>query len=137
MLKVSSRLFPIGFIISVDNANFNPHDFYIDGNWERIKGRVIVGVDEAQTEFNVTGKTGGAKTHTLTEAQIPPHTHRTSSYSFTGYTTGSTNRRYPVNWNDTGREVDWSTQTIGGGLPHNNTQPYQTAYMWKLISYSN
>lgn len=71
MLKVSSRLFPLGFIISVDAPNFDPHDFYVDGNWERIRGRVIVGVDGNQAEFNVTGKTGGAKTHTLTHNELP------------------------------------------------------------------
>ena len=75
MLKVSSRLFPIGYIISVDAPNFNPNDFYIGGNWERIKGRVIVGVDEGQSEFNVTGKTDGSKTHKLSFAEIPNHNH--------------------------------------------------------------
>ena len=40
-----------------------------------LKGRAIVGVDAAQTEFDALGETGGAKTHTLTSSEIPSHTH--------------------------------------------------------------
>jgi microcystin-dependent protein len=39
------------------------------------KGRVAVGRDATQTEFDTLGETGGAKTHTLAEAEIPSHTH--------------------------------------------------------------
>jgi microcystin-dependent protein len=40
-----------------------------------LKGRVPVGRDSSQTEFDTLGETGGAKTHTLTEAQMPSHLH--------------------------------------------------------------
>lgn len=40
-----------------------------------LKGRVVVGVDAGQTEFDTLGETGGAKTHTLTSTEIPAHTH--------------------------------------------------------------
>ncbi len=147
MIKPSARLFPIGYIIQVDAPNFNPNDFYIDGNWERIKGRVIVGVDEAQTEFNATGKTGGSKTHTLTINEIPRHHHgiinenpadKTTPSVGIGEGTGSLGGLRP---SDTRWANSFSgylaTSSIGGGQAHNNLQPYQTAYVWKLISYSN
>ena len=136
MLKVSSRLFPIGFIISVDNANFNPNDFYIDGNWERIKGRVVVGVDEAQIEFNTTGKVGGTKTHTLNVNEMPSHTHTLQS----GAKTNAWEAPNFVNsyqYQSASPTVGYTVNYTGGGQPHNNLQPYQTAYVWKLISYSN
>ncbi len=44
-------------------------------NLPNLKGKVAVGFDGSQTEFNTLGKTGGAKTHTLTEAEMPSHTH--------------------------------------------------------------
>lgn len=144
MLKVSARIFPIGYIISVDNPDFDPHDFYIDGNWERIKGRVIVGVDEAQTEFNVTGKTGGAKTHTLNINQIPAHNHPLRGNY--GSDTNSTNwesfsASYPQGGTrEAGARGNYTTapiQNTGGGQAHNNLQPYYVAYIWKLVSYSN
>lgn len=45
------------------------------------KGRVVVGLDAAQSEFNVLGETGGAKTHTLTEAEMPAHNHTATTAS--------------------------------------------------------
>ena len=44
-----------------------------------LKGRMPVGLDSTQTEFDTRGETGGAKTHTLNEAQIPSHTHTGNS----------------------------------------------------------
>lgn len=44
-------------------------------NLPNLKGRVIVGRDAAQTEFDALAETGGAKTHTLAESEIPSHLH--------------------------------------------------------------
>lgn len=40
-----------------------------------LKGKVIVGLDGSQTEFDTLGKSGGAKTHTLASDEMPSHTH--------------------------------------------------------------
>lgn len=40
-----------------------------------LKGRTVFGFDAAQTEFNAVGKTGGAKTVTLSTANLPSHSH--------------------------------------------------------------
>jgi microcystin-dependent protein len=56
-----------------------------------LQGRIPVGRDAAQTEFDVLGEAGGAKTHTLTTAQMPSHTHTTPNHSHTfSATTNST-----------------------------------------------
>ena len=39
------------------------------------RGRVIVGQDVSQTEFNALGEKGGTKTHSLTTANLPSHSH--------------------------------------------------------------
>lgn len=39
------------------------------------KGRVLVGVDTSQSEFNIVMKNGGEKTHTLTINEMPNHLH--------------------------------------------------------------
>lgn len=52
-------------------------------NLPNLKGRVAVGRDSAQAEFDVLGKTGGAKTHTLTTAEMPSHTHTQNSHNHT------------------------------------------------------
>lgn len=149
MLKPSARIFPIGFILSVDAPNFDPHDFYLDGNWERIKGKVIVGVDETQTEFNVTGKTGGAKTQQLTVANLPTMQFTTGHLSYSDSLWTGINITHVLEYgkgssgtNDEGARNNtnggpWHKYSWGSNSAHNNLQPYQTAYVWKLISYSN
>ena len=44
-------------------------------NIPNLSGRVPVGRDAGQTEFDVLGETGGAKTHTLVTGEIPAHVH--------------------------------------------------------------
>lgn len=52
-------------------------------NLPNLKGRVPVGRDAAQTEFDALGETGGAKTHTLTTAEMPSHTHVQNAHNHT------------------------------------------------------
>lgn len=52
-------------------------------NLPNLKGRVPVGRDAAQTEFDFLGETGGAKTHTLTSTEMPSHTHTQNSHDHT------------------------------------------------------
>ena len=59
-------------------------------NLPNLKGRTIVGKDGAQTEFDVLGETGGAKTHTLTQAEMPSHTHTQDAHAHTFSGTTST-----------------------------------------------
>ena len=40
-----------------------------------LRGRVIAGFDSSQSEFDTIGKTGGAKTVTLTTSNMPAHNH--------------------------------------------------------------
>lgn len=50
----------------------------VDGthfNLPNLKGRVPVGFDSTQTEFDALGETGGAKTVTLDTTMIPSHAH--------------------------------------------------------------
>jgi microcystin-dependent protein len=48
-----------------------------------MKGRIPVGYDSTQAEFDALGETGGAKTHTLTTAEMPSHTHTQNSHNHT------------------------------------------------------
>jgi len=59
-------------------------------NIPNLKGRIPVGRDSAQTEFDALAETGGAKTHTLTIAEMPSHTHTTPNHSHTFSATTST-----------------------------------------------
>lgn len=111
-------------------------------------GRVPVGVDVGQTEFDAVEETGGAKTHTLTANQSGVRDHRheirggtnavASGYDdcFARATSGNdTNFRTGYPKAVTGTQ---GTQGYGSGSvtadateAHNNLQPYITCYMWK------
>lgn len=50
-------------------------------NLPNIKGRVVVGRDSGQTEFDVLGEVGGSKTHTLVVGEIPSHGHTQNAHN--------------------------------------------------------
>jgi microcystin-dependent protein len=120
-------LYPIGSIyMSIQDTN--PSVFF-GGTWERIaKGKTLVGVDESDTDFNASSKTGGEKTHILTVDETPSHTHTLANNR------GSGNQ----SWGGlTGvSKVDGvtydraTTSSTGGDQPHNNLQPYYTCYIF-------
>ena len=74
--------YPIGSIyMSVNNVN--PSTIF-GGTWVSWgAGRVPVGINANDGDFNTVEKTGGAKTHTLTVAQMPSHTHTQNSHNHT------------------------------------------------------
>lgn len=118
---------PIGSIyMSVDSTN--PGTIY-GGAWSAWgAGRVPVGIDAGQTEFDTVEETGGAKTHTLQTTEMPSHSHNIPTY--TGDTTVGPNVSGIVG--STLAYADGSdTSATGDGGAHNNLQPYIVCYMWK------
>ena len=89
-------------------------------------GKVLVGVDASDTDFDTVEETGGAKTHTLTISEMPAHTH---SYDKQIATTDALSIHDTVR--TTGGNTSSTTGSTGGGTAHNNLQPYITVYMWK------
>ena len=89
-------------------------------------GKVLVGVDASDTDFDTVEETGGAKTHTLTISEMPAHTH---SYDRQVTSTDALSIHDIVR--TTGGNSSSTTGSTGGGTAHNNLQPYITVYMWK------
>ena len=99
-------------------------------------GRSPIGVDSSQSEFAVLGKNGGAKTHTLTSAEMPVHTHTQNAHShgFSGtgaLTDGSGNSLYQLSaaayynfYTAPTSNATATNQNTGGGGSHNNLHPY-------------
>lgn len=66
---------PIGYVY-MSVVSTSPATLFGGGTWIRIgQGRVLVGQDPAQTEFDTAEETGGEKTHTITSGELPSHTH--------------------------------------------------------------
>lgn len=120
--------YPVGAIYQSTN-NTNPSTL-MGGTWGRFgNGRVLVGVDENDSDFNTPNKTGGEKSHTLTIAEIPSHTH---GQNVTANNTGSAIRRDFDSDGSAGIYPQGvQTEATGGGQAHNNLQPYITVYMWR------
>lgn len=85
-----------------------------------MKGRVPVGLDSAQTEFDARGETGGAKTHTLTTAEMPVHTHTQNSHS---HGTGSHGHSA-----STGTAYAVGGITVAGGAGTSKTADHVTGF---------
>ena len=127
-VELIKLVFPIGSTY-ITQTNTNPSEILKFGTWERVKGKVLVGLDEDDTDFNEIGKTGGEKTHTLTVDEMPAHNHSAKFCEGTGV--------YSVFPKGNGSNPEWggSTNTIantGEGQAHNILQPYEVVgYMWR------
>lgn len=88
-------------------------------NLPDLKGRVIIG-EGTGTATDATahslGDVGGKETHTLDVTEMPSHNHSGSTLGWTPSNMGSGNAFRAV--------TDGSTNNTGGGLAHNNMQPY-------------
>ena len=72
-----ANAYPVGSIyMNCSNAT-NPGTLLGFGTWSAFgEGRVLIGIDSSDTDFDTAEETGGSKTHTLTEAQLPSHRHK-------------------------------------------------------------
>lgn len=106
-------------------------------NLPNLKGKIPVGLDAGQTEFNIIGKTGGEKTHVLTTQEMPTHNHSLTGLNNNNFTVqagmGSGTSGIPNNVPNWGSytSAHWftgsfSTVNAGGSQAHNNLQPYIT-----------
>lgn len=136
--------YPVGAIyISV--VNTNPGTLF-GGTWVAFAvGRTLVGVDTAQAEFDTVEEVGGAKTHTLTLAEIPNatgtinlHGNENGTHVFsTGGVFGTSTYiggKYQAGHAPTAGSESRGPILFdlgGGGGAHNNLQPYITVYMFK------
>lgn len=126
-------LYPIGAVY-VSGSSTMPAIIAGIGTWARLKGRVIVGLDEDQVEFDTINETGG---HKLLQA----HTHGPGSYGVRANAGAVQNNATnlddfpgsggPIYGYDT--PVGWFSGTSGstGGGDSQNLQPYKVKYMWE------
>ena len=101
------------------------------GTWEAYgSGKVTVGIDSGDSNFDTVQETGGAKTHTLTISEMPTHTH---GGIFPAGSSGSFSQGFDVDNPNSGANLDTekTTTSTGGGAAHNNLQPYIVVYRYR------
>ena len=152
-----NAIYPVGTIYTSVVAT-NPATLF-GGTWVEFgAGRVLVGRSSGETEFDTVEETGGAKTVTLSTAQMPSHSHTQNAHSHSGTTsveglpsapywgfgTSENNvngvRAYNItnSYSSTNHNHTLSTNSVapgiqntGGGGSHNNIQPYIVVYFFK------
>ena len=129
-LVAIADVYPVGSIYINATNNSNPSSLLGFGTWTAFgSGRVMVGLDSGDTDFDAAEETGGSKTdsHALTTAEMPAHTHN----SLTDVTFGADNPSGdPRSLLQSGSD---NTGSTGGGSAHTHdiVQPYIVVYMWK------
>ncbi len=99
-----------------------------------MRGRVVVGLNSSDTDFNALGKQGGSKTHTLSVDEMPSHTHTQNAHKHTA--SGSSGEAgahgHSASSNSTGAHTHTvsGTATSGGSHAHNTWKVWSTKYTY-------
>lgn len=110
----------------------------IGGTLPDFRGRVLVGQDTSQTEFDTLGETGGEKKHLLTSAESGLRSHKHEGINWQGNETGSENitlngggsNGYVLGYQggastSQGRSIQtYNVSNYDALNSHNNLQPY-------------
>jgi hypothetical protein len=116
-------IYPVNSIY-ISYSHVNPGTMF-GGTWERITNAFLWGCDED----GGIGVTGGEKTHTLTTAEMPSHSH---GAVYSGNATGTKNLPWlSTGTLGTGDKLAYSTIATGGGAAHNNMPPYVQVSIWR------
>ena len=138
LTTLSKLIYPVGSIYM--STNSTDPKYLFGGTWEQWGvGRVPVGVDASDSDFNAAGKTGGTKTVNLEHA----HTESVGTDESSMYLVGngglwgsgvqSVSRMTWKGTTSTGLARLNSTSRSGSKL-QSIMQPYITCYMWKRTS---
>ena len=117
------KIYPIGSIY-INTTGTNPGSF-LGGTWQSFgAGRVLVGQDTTQTEFDTLGETGGSK-------EMQKHSHRVQGGDghFGHGGTGEGNAQLQLG----GQFYQWTTNpwtNEAGSGNSGNLQPYIVVSMW-------
>ena len=113
--------------MSVNSAS---PDTLFGGTWEQIQGKFLLGMSSSYP----AGSQGGEATHTLTNSEIPSHSH-VALYGLDGAVDdflGGSSADYGVRpGSGTATNYAYKTSSTGGGTAHNNMPPYLAVYIWK------
>ena len=128
-LVTMSDIYPVGSIYINAAVTTNPATLLGFGTWVAFgTGRMMVGYNASDSDFDALQETGGAKTHTLSISEIPSHTHNNPA----GISPAPNANDVDITGgNGATISANVVTDATGGGGAHNNMPPYIVAYMWR------
>ena len=131
-LVTISDIYPVGSIYINAAVTTNPATLLGFGTWTAFgSGRMMVGYNASDSDFDALQETGGAKTHTLSIAEIPSHAHAQGSHDSTAGDGGAYNTEFIRDHSDTANGPNVTSSHVGGGSAHSILNPYIVAYMWR------
>lgn len=132
-----NALYPVGSIY-VSKDPTEPAELF-GGSWRRIKERFIWAIGDNENP----GDTGGEKTHTLTEAELPKLSGSILNFALQEQgqsvsTSGVFSTRASQEWATYGsngkiQDSDIVDFSAGSGQAHNNMPPWEGFYIWERI----
>lgn len=142
--SVVEKIYPVGsyYISAVATS---PAQLFGFGTWAQVKGRMLIGVDEDNEEFNGPGKEGGATKIKLTKNEIPNITGRIEFHGIgNGSCVNTVGGAFRAGSIRAGKHMDGGTSQNASqsveiiefdagcsGNSFSNMNPYETAYIWK------
>jgi len=124
--------YPVGSIYINAAVTTNPATLLGFGTWVAFgSGRMMVGYNAADSDFDALQETGGSKTHTLSISEIPSHAHAQGSHDSTAGDGGAYNTEFIRDHSDTANGPNVTSSHVGGGSAHNILQPYIVVKMWR------
>tara|TARA_B110001469_G_C9564719_1_gene280087 strand:+ start:669 stop:1040 length:372 start_codon:yes stop_codon:yes gene_type:complete len=112
----------------------NPNSLLGVGTWAAFgAGRVLVGINASDSDFNTVEEVGGAKTdsHTLTLNEIPSHVHGYTGIQGNGNPDGSSDSVAAGQPTSYPRQTELDYEGGGAAHSHDIVQPYIVVYFWK------
>ena len=132
-----NALYPVGSIY-VSKYPTDPAELF-GGSWKRIKERFIWAIGDNENP----GDTGGEKTHTLIEAELPKLSGSILNFALqeegqSVSTSGVFSTRASQEWATYGsngkiQDSDIVDFSAGSGQAHNNMPPWEGFYIWERI----
>ena len=153
------QAFPVGSVF-ISVVSTDPGTLLGYGTWSAIgTGRMLVGIDTGDTDFDVVKETGGAKTKTIAQANLPDistgagtsHNHTqdahlhvlaqlrdattggsTTNIALSADTSSTTGTKNGASATATNQAEAAHTHSLGGsGTAMNVVNPYYIVYMWE------
>ena len=130
---INGLAYPVGSVYTSVVAT-NPNSLLGVGTWAAFgAGRVLVGINASDSDFNTVEEVGGAKTdsHTLTLNEIPSHVHGYTGIQGTGNPDGSSDSVAAGQPTSYPRQTELDYEGGGAAHTHDIVQPYIVVYFWK------